>query len=199
MDPNIWYLKNQCLQTPEQAAEMCHIPYHEAVGSLLYLTITTRPDIMFPIGILLQFVDNLEQVYWEGVKHVFWYLAGMRDWVLVYGTKVKGLEGFTDADGATQEHRHAITGYAFLIDGGAVSWSSKKQEIITLSTAKSEYVATAHAVKEAIWLCQFIGKVFQPLTNPIPLFSDSQAAIALTRYGSYHTHTKHIDIWYYFI
>jgi Reverse transcriptase (RNA-dependent DNA polymerase) len=199
MDPNIRYSKNQCPQTPEEAAEMRHIPYREAVGSLLYLAVATRPDIAFPIGILSQFVDNPGRAHWEGVKHVFRYLAGTRNWALVYGTKVKGLEGFTDADGATQEHRHAITGYAFLIDGGAVSWSSKKQEIVTLSTAESEYVAATHAAKEAIWLRRFIGEVFQPLTNPIPLYSDSQAAIALTRDGSYHARTKHIDIRYHFI
>ena len=76
----------------------------------------------------MQFVDNLGRAHWEGVKHVFRYLAGTRNWALVYGTKVKGLEGFTDVDGATQEHRHAITGYAFLIDGGAVSWSSKNKK-----------------------------------------------------------------------
>ena len=123
----------------------------------------------------------------------------MRDWVLVYGMKMKGLEGFTDVDGAMQEHRHAITGYAFLIDGGAVSRFSKKQEIVTLSTAKSEYVAATHAAKEAIWLHWFIGEVLQPLTNPIPLYSDLQATIALTCDRSYHAHTKHIYIWYYFI
>ena len=105
---------------------------------------------------------------------------------MVFGTKAKGLEGFTDADGASQEHRHAISGYAFLIYGGAVSWSSKKQELVTLSTAEAEYVAATHAAKEAIWLRHFIGEVFRPLTNPIPLYSDSQAAIALTRDGSYH-------------
>ena len=178
---------------------MCHIPYREAVCLLLYLAVATRPDIVFPIGILSQFMDNPGQVYWERVKHTFRYLAGMRNWALVYGTKVKGLEGFTNADGAMQEHRHAIIGYALLIDRGAVFWSSKKQKIITLSTAKSEYVATTHAAKEAIWLCRFIGEVFQPLTNPIPLYSDSQAAIALTRNGSYYAHTQHIDIRYHFI
>ena len=178
---------------------MHHIPFREAVGSLLYFTITTCPDIAFPIAILLQFMDNLGQVHWEGVKYIFQYLASMRDWVLVYGTKVKGLEGFTDVDSATQEHRHAITGYTFLIDGEGISWSSKKQEIVTLSTTESEYVATTHAAKEAIWLHQFIGEVFQPLTNPIPLYSDSQAATALTCDGSYHACIKHIDIWYHFI
>ena len=113
--------------------------------------------------------------------------------------KGERFRGFTDADSATQEHRHAITGYAFLIDGGAISWSSKKQEIVMLFTAKSEYVAATHTAKEAIWLHQFIGEVFQPLTNPIPLYSDSQAAIALTCDRSYHTCTKHIDIQYHFV
>ena len=121
MDPNIWYLKNPCPQTPEQAAEMCHISHCKAVGSLLYLAITICPDIAFPIGILLQFVDNLGQVHGEGVKHIFCYLASMGDWVSIYGTKVKGLERFTDVDNTTQEHRHAIMGYAFLIDRGAIS------------------------------------------------------------------------------
>ena len=93
MDLNIRYLKNQCPQTPEEAAEMRHIPYREAVGSLLYLAVATRPDIAFPIEILSQFVDNLGQAHWEGVKHVFRYLADTRNWALVYGTKVKGLEG----------------------------------------------------------------------------------------------------------
>ena len=98
---------------------MHHISCCEAVGSLLYLAVTTCPDIAFPIGILSQFVDNPGQVHWEGVKHIFQYLAGTRDWV--YGIKVKGLERFTNADGAIQEHRHAITGYTFLINRRAVS------------------------------------------------------------------------------
>ena len=76
----------------------------------------------------------------------------MRDWVIIYGMKVKGLEGFTDVDGAMQEHRHVIMGYTFLINGGAVSWSLKKQEIAMLTTTKPEYVDTTHATKETIWI-----------------------------------------------
>jgi len=86
------------------------------------------------------------------VKCVIHYLSGTKDYVLTYGNKHHDLLGYSDADGATQEHRHAISGYTFLIDGGAVSWSSRKQEIITLSTAEAEYVATTHAAKEALWL-----------------------------------------------
>ena len=78
----------------------------------------------------------------------------------MYGTTKEGLEGYTDADGSSQEHRHAISGYVFLINGGAISWSSKKQELVMLSMAESEYVAATHASKEALWLCCLIEEIF---------------------------------------
>ena len=64
----------------------------------------------------------------------------------------RGLVGYVDTDGATQEHQRAITGFAFLVDGGAILWGSKKQELVMLSTAESKYVAATHAAKEALWL-----------------------------------------------
>ena len=77
----------------------------------------------------------------------------MQKLVLVYGGETRGLVGYVDADGASQDHRCAITRYVFLIDGGMVSWSSKKQELVTLLTTEAEYVAATHAAKEAVWLC----------------------------------------------
>ena len=97
------------------------------------------------------------------------------------------------------EDRRAISGYAFLIDGGAVSWSSKRQEIVSLSTTKSEYVAATHGGKEALWLRSLISEVFSNITSPTTLFSDNQAAIALTRDNQYHLQTKHIDVRYHWI
>jgi len=172
MDPSIRFSKTQCPQTLEESAEMRKIPYREAIGSLMYCAVATRPDIAFPVSLLAQFMENPGRTHWEAVKRVFRYLSGTKNWKLVYGSKDNGLEGYTDADGASQEHRHAISGYAFLIDGGAVSWSSKKQELVTLSTAKSKYVSITHTTKEALWLRQLIGKIFHLLTNPIPLYSD---------------------------
>ena len=65
---------------------------------------------------------------------------------------MRGLVGYVDTDGATQEHRHTITRFAFLVDGGAILWGLKKQELITLSMAESKYIAAIHAAKEALWL-----------------------------------------------
>ena len=70
---------------------------------------------------------------------------------LTYGGDERGLVGYVDADGASQEHRRAISGYIFMIDGGAISWSSKKQELVTLSTMEAKYITQTHAAKEAIW------------------------------------------------
>ena len=71
-------------------------------------------------------------------------------WALMFSTQTQGLIGYADADGAMQKHRHMITGFVFFIDRGVILWGSKKQELITLSTAESEYVATTHITKEAI-------------------------------------------------
>jgi hypothetical protein len=95
--------------------------------------------------------------------------------------------------------RHAISGYAFLIDSSTILWSSKWQEIVSLSTTESEYVVATHGGKEALWLCSLISEVFSKLTSPTTLFSDNQAAIALTRDHQYHPRTKHIDVHYHWI
>jgi hypothetical protein len=89
--------------------------------------------------------------------------------------------GYADADGASQEHRRAISGHVFLIDGGAISWSSKKQELVTLSTTEVEYVAATHAAKEAMWLRRLITELYGPLENPTTLFGDNQSAITHKR------------------
>ena len=89
-----------------------------------------------------------------------------------------------------------ISGYAFLINGGAVFWSSKWQEIVSLSTIKSEYVIAMHGGKKAIWLCSLITQIFGQMQGATVLFSDNQVAIALTCNHQYHTYTKHIDMYY---
>ena len=146
-----------------------------------------------------QFSNEPGTVHWEAVKHIYRYLAGMKGLALTFRAGKKGLEGYMDADGASQEHCHAISDYAYILDGGAISWMSKKQELVTLSMAEAEYIAATHAVKKGVWLCRFVEEVFQPFVNPIVLYCDNQAAIALTKDGSFHAHTKHIDIHYHFI
>jgi hypothetical protein len=137
--------------------------------------------------------------HWEAVKRVFRYLKGMRELWLGYGGVKKELEGYADTDGSMMEDRRAISRYAFIINGGAVSWSTKKQEIVSLSTMESEYIAATYVSKEALWLRSLILQLFGISLSTTTLFSDNQSAIALTKEHQDHAWTKHIDVQYHFI
>jgi hypothetical protein len=199
IEPSIPLLRSQSPSKLEDIAKMKNVPYREAVGSLMYAAMGTRPDIAFATSTVAQFSDNPGWIHWEAVKRIFRYLLGTKKLELVYGGDKRGLVGYVDADGASQEHRRAISGYVFMVDGGAVSWSSKKQELVTLSTTEAEYVAQTHAAKEAIWLRRLFTELFDNVDTPTTLFSDSKSAIALANDGHYHARTKHIDIRYHFI
>ena len=163
MDPSICFTKDQSPQTPEEIADMCKVPYCEAIGSLNHCAVATWPDIAFPVLLLAWFMEIQEELTGKLLKGFFCYLSGTKNWELVYGMTSDGLEGFTDADRSLQEHWHAISRYVFLMNGGAISWSSKKQSLVTLSTAESEYIAATYAAKEALWLHQLIEEIYQPL------------------------------------
>jgi hypothetical protein len=199
MDPNAPLSASQSPKTPAEATFMKNIPYCEAVGSLMHLAIGTRPDIAFAILTVVQFGANPGMAHWDAVKRIYRYLVGTKKLALTFRSCKQGLEGFSNADGASQEHRHAVSSYVFLLDGGAVSWGSKKQELVTLSTTEAEYVAATHAAKEAIWLRHFVSEVFRPLVQPTVLHCDNQSAIALAQSRAFHARTKHIDIHYHFI
>jgi hypothetical protein len=86
-----------------------------------------------------------------------------------------------------------------MLNGGAVSWSSKQQDTISLSTTEAEYIALTHATKEAIWLKNLISELFGSITTPILILADNQSAIALAKDDRFHSRTKHINIHYHFI
>ena len=199
METHVKLSTSQSPATTAQFAQMRDIPYHEAVGSLMYASLGTRPDISFAVQTLSRFSTKPGIAHWDAVKRVFRYLKGTIDLWLSFGQKQADLTGYADADGSMAEDRHAISGYAFIINGGAVSWSAKRQEIVSLSTTESEYIAATHASKEALWLRSLIQQLFDIKLSPTTLYSDNQSAIALTKDHQYHARTKHIDIRYHFI
>ena len=154
-------LKDDSPTSAEGKQEMKGVPYHELVGALNWLMVGSQPDIAFAIGQLAQFLENPGQVHWDAAKQVVRYLKTMKELRLMYGGGDKHIfEGYPDADGATQDHRRAVSGFAVLVDGGAISWLSKKQELVTLSTMEAEYVGATHAAKELIWFQHLIEEIF---------------------------------------
>ena len=199
MEPNMKLSSSQSPTTGADFAAMQHIPYREAIGSLMYAALGTRPDISYAVTNVSRFSSNPSMPHWDSVHCIYHYLLGTKDLWMTYGGIEKALVGYMDVDGSMDEDRKAISGYAFLIDGGAVLWSLKKQEIVSLSTTESEYVAATHATKEALWLRSLIAEVFSPVDGAITLVSDNQSAIALTKDHQYHACTKHIDVHFHFI
>jgi len=180
--------------------DMRNIPFREVVGGLMYITNGTRPDIAYATNVLAQVASNPGRVHWEAAKYLVRYLKGTRDQRLTYGAGTSGLFGFSDASHASEELGYkSMSGYVFVVNGGAVSWSAKKQSLVALSTAESEYIAMAHATKELLWIRSFLSEVFRPFKHPIRLFADNQAAIAMAKNDAFHPRTKHIALRYHFI
>ena len=114
-------------QAPASAAEfvaMCDIPYREAVSALNWAALAMCPDISFAVSTMARFASNPGPAHWDTMKQIFRYLAGSCDLWISYSEPQRTLTGYTDAEGSMAEDRCAITGYVFLIDGGAVLWSS---------------------------------------------------------------------------
>jgi len=199
MAPGALLSRKDYPNSPTEEAYMRKVPYRESIGSLMYAAVATRPDIAFAVSALSQFLEHPGEAHWGAVKRVFRYLSGTRNHALTYGGERHELLGFTDADGSSQPHRRAISGHAFILDGGAISWSSRKQELVTLSTAEAEYVAATHAAKELIWLRRLEGDLSLSTKQATTLLCDNQAAIRLVKSDNYHARTKHIDVRYHFI
>jgi hypothetical protein len=92
-----------------------------------------------------------------------------------------------------------MSGFAFIVNGGAISWSCRKQTVVAQSTAESEYIGLSNAAKEASWLKNLITEIFCPLKKPLTLYSDNQAAIAMAKNDTFHTKVKHIALKYHLI
>jgi len=174
--------------------------YQSAVGSLMYAMLGSRPDIAYAVGLVSQFNHSPLWEHWIAVKRIFRYLAGTKGHQLQYGTS-NNSGGFSDADWGSGHDRKSVGGFVFLLNGGAVSWASKKQTSIALSTTEAEYMSMTQAAKEIIWLRVLLEEL-EALTHirqMSQLHRDNQGALALARNPEYQTRTKHIDIQYHFI
>ena len=200
MEANAQFTTQQCLSTANQSAHMQNVPYSEAIGSVLWLVVVSRPDAAYAVGTLSQFIQNLGPAHWEALKQVISYLGSTKNlWLTFGGNNRTMVEGYCDSDWASQQHHHSISGFSFHFGHGAVSWSSKKQNIVALSSMEAEYIAQTHAAKEAMWLQIFISEMQGKKEKGITLLCDNQGAIALAKDNKFHSRTKHIDLHYHFI
>ena len=149
-----------CPQNDSETAEMHQIPYISVVGSLMYLALTTRPDITFSAGVLARFNSNPGPAHWQAAKHLMRYLKGTTHYRITYGPSLspQPFITYSDADhGGNPDNGKSTGGYVVKIGSGAVSWSSRLQSLVTLSTTEAEHISAVEAGKEILWIRQFMG------------------------------------------
>eukprot|EP00253_Pinus_taeda_P034030 PITA_34030 len=134
--------------TQEEMAHMSKVPYASAVGSLMYVMVCTRPDIAHAVGVVRRYMNNRCKEHWMAMKWILGYLRGTTNQALCFGGSNIALQGYVDVDMAgDRDKRRSTTGYVFILGGIAVSWVSKIQSVVALSTTEAKYVATTEASK----------------------------------------------------
>lgn len=191
--------KKSSPSTEKEREDMSSVPYSSAVGSLMYAMVCTRPDIAHAVGVVSRFLSNPRKIHWEAVKWIFRYLRGTSKLCLTFEGEKPALVGHTDADMAGDlDERRSTSGYIFTFSGGAISWLSRLQKCVSLSTTEAEYVAATEAGKEMLWLKRFFQELGVQQEEYI-VYCDSQSAIDLSKNTMYHARTKHIDVRYHWL
>jgi hypothetical protein len=149
----------------------------------MYAMLGTRPDIAFAVTALSQFNSNPGQPHWTAVKHVMRYLRGTVDYQLTYGPLGKAaispvVIGYSDSDwGSDADDRRSVTGYVFLLGGGAVSWQARKQTTVALSSVEAEYMAATQSTKDAMWWRSTLLEMGVELNGPTSSIPTARAAL----------------------
>ncbi|KMQ88773.1 integrase core domain protein [Lasius niger] len=176
------------------------VPYREAVGSLMFVAIVTRPDIAFAVG--GRYLDRHDATHWGAVKRILRYLKETEHYGITFTKTERSniVKGYSDSDFASDtDTRRSTTGYIFKLINGPVTWSSQRQSVVSLSTTEAEYIAASCAAREAAWIRQLLQDIEESIAGLISLFIDNQSAIKLIRNAEFHKRTKHVDIRYHYI
>ena len=177
--------------------------YQQALGSLMYPMLATQPDLAYAVAALGCHAATPGPDHQHALEHVFRYLQATANYQLVLGrsaTSVPTLLSYADSDWASNINDcKSTSGYVFTMGGGAVSWSSKKQPTVALSSTEAKYIASAHAAKETAWLRLLLSELRQDMSSPTVLHINNQSAIAIAQNPEFHEHMKHIDVHYHYI
>lgn len=174
-------------------------PYRELIGGLLYLSVATRPDLAHVASVLSQFNDCFGKTHWVAAKRVLRYLKGTANYGIVFRHGRNDFQGFVDADWAGSiDDRRSFTGYVFKMNGGCISWDSRKQTTVALSSTEAEYMALSEVSKEAVYLRRFL-KELGINAGTIKVSCDNIGAQKLATNPVFHSRTKHIDIRHHFV
>ena len=174
--------------------------YQSVIGSLLYIMLGTRPDIAYAVTKMSQFSANPSQEHLDKALYICCYLAGTSKYALVFnGPSNKGLIAYTDSDWAGDPiKRRSVTGYFFKLADGIISWQSRSQKTVALSSTEAKYMALSDCSRQAIWMKTVFSEIGMPL-GAIPVCGDNQGSIFISSNPVQERRSKHIDIRYHYV
>lgn len=192
--------QNLKLITDEKDPKVDAGSYRRLIGRLLYLQ-ATRPDIAYSVNTLSQFVSDPRQSHMDAVMRILRYLkATPGQGILLAKEGGTNLVAYSDSDWlGCPLSRRSRTGYIILLGGAPISWKTKKQSVVSRSSAEAEYRAMASTVNEVIWLRWLLHELNVRQTGPTTLFCDNQAARHIANNPIFHERTKHVEMDCYFV
>jgi hypothetical protein len=175
--------------------------YQMVIGSLLFLTLGSRPDIAFAVTKLSQFSANPSPAHNKAADHILHYLAGTCKYCIVYdGAKGHGLLAFADSDWDSDPNdRKLQSGYILKLADGLVTWTSRAQKTVALSSTEAEYMSISDCSRQIAWVCNLLSEIGYPMTTPTPLYGDNQGSIFIASNPVTERRSKHIDIRFHYI
>jgi hypothetical protein len=199
MDTNVT-LRRPSANEPATASELV-LPYRSLVGSLMYLSVGTRPDLSYAVSKLTQFLDCFRLSHWTAALRVVRYLLGTRSLALrLGGMSELSLVGFSDSSYADCPNTcRSCMGYCFSLGSGVISWSSRKQKTVACSTTDAEYISLSEACREAMWLRLFTRELSILQPGSTLLLCDNNGARILANDPLHHARSKHIDVQHHYV
>jgi hypothetical protein len=174
--------------------------FQSIIGSLLYITLGTRPDIAFAVIKLSRFASNPSTEHITAAKRVLRYLKSTIDYSITYSNTSSYASGYCDSDYAGDLAKAKSTfGWIFYLANGPISWKSKLGSIIAQSTTEAEYIAINAAAKEAVYIKSLLQELGYYKQDRFPLYTDNNGALLLAKNPVFHERTKHIAVKFHYI
>lgn len=184
--------KSEAIQNQKQ--------YRSIVGALQYVTIT-RPDISFCVNKVSQYMQNPLDNHWKAVKRILRYLKGtINHGLILKSSHTLNINAYADADwGTDSDDRKSTSGYCIYLGKNPVSWSARKQSMVSRSSTEAEFMCVASAAAEVMWLESLLSELNIKSNKKVTIWCDNVSAISLTSNPVLHSKTKHIELDLYFI
>jgi len=161
--------------------------YSAVIGSLNFAAIATRLDLKYMVHELSQFMNNPSPIHWTAAKHALHYIKDTLNLGITYLPSNLGPHSYSDANwGTNLTDRRLVSGYTIMFRGGAISWYSKKQPTVALSTMETEYMALSNTTRECLWIQELLTKLGIPPNRSTIINVNNQAAIKFTENSQFH-------------